>query len=81
MNLFNKQVLKINDRLFIIKKVLHQDICKDIDLLKQWSLADSVFKKEDMMYFCEAIVDLEPEQDIQEPIKIQEHEQTEVTTS
>ena len=56
-----KQVLKINESLYIIKKILKEEICKDVDLLKEFYLADIVFKKEELLYFCESIIDLEYE--------------------
>jgi len=59
--LFNKEVLNINGNLFLVKKVLKEDYCKDVDLLKEWYLADIVFRKETLLYFCEQIPDLEYE--------------------
>ncbi len=56
-----KEVLNINGTLFLVKKVLKEEYCKDVELLKQWYLADIVFRKETLMYFCEQIVDLEYE--------------------
>jgi hypothetical protein len=61
MSLLNKEVLKINDSLFIVKRVIHAEYCKDVELLKKWADADIAFRKEDLIYFCEAIIDLEPE--------------------
>ena len=56
-----KEVLNINGDLFLVKKILREEYCKDIDLLKQWYLADIVFRKEELIYFCERIIDLETE--------------------
>jgi hypothetical protein len=61
MTIGAKEVLKINDSLFIVKRILREEYCKDIELLKLWAGADIAFKKEDLIYFCEAIIDLEPE--------------------
>jgi hypothetical protein len=61
MSTLNRDVLKINDRLFLIKRILKEEQCKDVELLKVWADADIVFKKENMMFFCESIVDLEIE--------------------
>jgi hypothetical protein len=61
MSLFNKEVLKINDSLFIVKRVIRAEYCKDVEILKKWADADIAFRKEDLIYFCEAIIDLEPE--------------------
>ena len=56
-----KEVLNINGDLFTVKKVLREQYCKDVELLKEWYLADIVFRKEDLLYFCERIIDLEHE--------------------
>ena len=61
MSLFNKEVLKINDSLFIVKRVIRSEYCKDVELLKIWADADIAFRKDDLVYFCEAIVDIESE--------------------
>lgn len=61
MSLFNKEVLKINDSLFVVKRVIKAEYCKDIEILKIWADADIAFRKEDLVYFCEAIIDLESE--------------------
>ena len=61
MSLFNREVLKINDSLFIVKRVIHAEYCKDVEILKKWADADIAFRKEDLIYLCEAIIDLEPE--------------------
>ena len=61
MSLFNKEVLKINDSLFIVKRVIRAEYCKDVELLKVWADADIAFRKEDLIYLCEAIIDIELE--------------------
>jgi hypothetical protein len=61
MSIFHKEVLKINDSLFIVKRVIRAEYCKDVEILKKWADADIAFRKEDLIYFCEAIIDLEPE--------------------
>ena len=61
MSIFCKEVLNINGSLFLVKKALKEQFCKDVDLLKEWYSADIVFKKEELMYFCEAVIDLECE--------------------
>lgn len=61
MTIGAKEVLKINDSLFIVKRILREEYCADVETLKIWAGADIAFKKEDRIYFCEAIIDLEPE--------------------
>ena len=78
MSFLRKELLRINDRVFILKKILKEELCIDtldpqstrIDLLKQWLDSDIVFRKDGLMYFCETIEDLEiiQEEDQQELI-------------
>lgn len=67
--LFAKQVLRINDDLYVVKKVLREEYCKDVEILKQFYLTDTVFKKENLMYFCEKVIDLEPEPELEQEQK------------
>lgn len=59
--IFKKEVLNINGSLFLVKKILREEYGKDVELLKQWYLADIVFRKENLLYFCEQIPDLDCE--------------------
>jgi hypothetical protein len=56
-----KNFININGDLFQIKKVLKEEfmIGKDLDVLKTWYGVDSVYKKDDLLYFCIKINELE----------------------
>ena len=54
-----KNFIKINDDLFLVKRVLFEDLIKDLEGIKQWLGADSVYKKDNLLYFCIKIDELE----------------------
>lgn len=53
--------IKVNDDLFQIKRVLKEEFMegKDLDLFKIWFGVDAVFKKDNLLYFCIKINELE----------------------
>ena len=56
-----KTIININGDLFQVKKVLKEEFMqgKDLEALKIWFGVDSVFKKDDALYFCIKINELE----------------------
>jgi hypothetical protein len=54
-----KNFIKINDDLFLVKRVLFEDRIKDLEGIKQWLGTDSVYKKDNLLYFCIKIDELE----------------------
>jgi hypothetical protein len=54
-----KNFIKVNDDLFLVKRVLFEDRIKDLEGIKQWLGADSVYKKDNLLYFCIKIDELE----------------------
>jgi hypothetical protein len=54
-----KNFIKINDDLFLVKRVLFEDRIKDLEGIKQWLGADAVYKKDNLLYFCIKIDELE----------------------
>ena len=54
-----KNFLRVNDGLFLILRAYHQSRVKNVDLVKDYLHADIVFRKDEMLYFCEKIQDLE----------------------
>ena len=51
--------LKIGEDLFQIKRSFKEDQVKDIEFLKYYLGADSVFRKEGILYFCLKIEEAE----------------------
>lgn len=53
--------INVNDDLFQVKRTIREDKIKihDLDLLKAWLGVDVVFKKDDTLYFCIKIDELE----------------------
>jgi hypothetical protein len=56
-----KNFIKINEDLFLIKRVFKEESIKNVDLAKELLYSDHVFKRENLMYFCEKIHELEIE--------------------
>jgi|688.fasta_scaffold55985_6 hypothetical protein len=54
-----KNFIKINDDLFLVKKIFAEDRVKNIEPIKEWLDADSVYKKDGALYFCSKIIELE----------------------
>jgi len=51
--------IKVNDELFQVVRVFSEERIKDFNLAKEFFQAESVFKKEGLLYFCNKIIDLE----------------------
>jgi hypothetical protein len=59
-----KNFIKVNEDLFLIKRVFKEESIKNVDLAKELLYSDHVFKKENLMYFCEKIHELEIETEL-----------------
>ena len=59
MNPLNKQLLTINENLYVLKRTFSEDRIKNVDAAKEWLSADHVFKKDAVLYFCELIPECE----------------------
>lgn len=77
MSQLNRQLLSINDELYLVKRIIKEEDVKDIEPLKELLQASHVFKKESMFYFCDKIQQLETEniEDIKEISEPQKQEQ------
>jgi hypothetical protein len=53
--------INVNGDLFQIKRTLKEEFMhgKELDLFKRWYGVDAVFKKDDLLYFCIKIEELE----------------------
>lgn len=51
--------IKVNDELFQVVRIFSEERVKDFELAKQFFQAESVFKREGLLYFCIKIIDLE----------------------
>lgn len=54
-----KNFIKINDDLFLVKKIFAEDRVKNIEPIKEWLDAEFVYKKDGILYFCSKIIELE----------------------
>jgi hypothetical protein len=57
--MFKNEFLNFQDRLYIIKKVIREDLNPIIDVWKEHLMADIVLRKEGRLYFLELVPDLE----------------------
>ena len=51
--------IKVNDELFQVVRTFPEERIKDFELAKQLFKAESVYKREGLLYFCIKIIDLE----------------------
>lgn len=57
--MFKHQFLNFQDRLYVIKKVIREDLNPVIDVWKEHLMADVVVRREGLLYFLELVPDLE----------------------
>lgn len=62
----NRQLLSINDELYLVKRILKEELVKDMETMKEFLQASHVFKKEFMFYFCDKINELEEIQETEQ---------------
>ena len=54
-----KQFITFNGRLYLIRKIIKEEHKPIIDVWKEHLRADTVFKKDGLLYFVEIVEDLE----------------------
>jgi len=57
--MFKNEFLKFQDRLFLIKRILKEEDRPIIDVWKEHLSADTVLRKDGLLYFLETVPDLE----------------------
>ncbi len=57
--MFKNEFLNFQDRLYVIKKVIREDLNPVIDVWKEHLIADVVLRKDGRLYFLELVPDLE----------------------
>jgi hypothetical protein len=57
--MFKHQFLNFQDRLYVIKKVIREDLNPVIDVWKEHLMADVVVRRDGLLYFLELVPDLE----------------------
>ena len=62
--MFKNEFVNFNNTLYIVKKLLRESDLPIIDTWKEHLGADTVLKKDGMLYFLETIPDLEIEETI-----------------
>lgn len=54
-----KQFIPFNNKLFLVKKIIKEDHSPVVEVWKEHLRADTVLKKEGLLYFLETVDDLE----------------------
>lgn len=57
--MFKTEFIKFNDRLYILKKTIKAMYNPDVDAWKEYLGADTVLKKDNILYFAELVPDLD----------------------
>lgn len=53
------ELVKFEDRLLIIKKIIKEELRPNIEVWKEHLRADTVLKKDGLLYFLESVPELE----------------------
>jgi len=54
-----KNFIKVNNDLFRVIRVFREESILNTDMVKEWLMADAIYKRDQMLYFCEKIEELE----------------------
>ena len=54
-----KNYIRVNDNLYEIKRAWPEERIKNVDMVKEWLNVDTVFRKDNVMYFCQLIEEAE----------------------
>lgn len=54
-----KNFIAVGPDLFLVKKIYEEQRIKNVDLVKEWLDADSIFRKDGNLYFCNKIQEAE----------------------
>jgi hypothetical protein len=57
--MFKNEFLNFQDRLFVIKRIIKEEDRPIIDAWKEYLQADTVLKREGLLYFLDSVADLE----------------------
>ena len=57
--MFKNEFLKFQDRLYVIKKIIREEQQPIIDVWKEHLNADTVLRRDGILYFLEIVPDLE----------------------
>lgn len=59
--IFNKQFISFNDKLYLVRKIIREDHHPIIDTWREHLRADTVLKRDGILYFLENVLDVEPQ--------------------
>lgn len=50
-----KNYIKVNDSLYQIVRAWPEERIKNVDMVKEWLKTETVFRKDNFMYFCRMV--------------------------
>ncbi len=57
--MIKNEFINFQDRLYILKKIIREDLNPNVDVWKEHLHADTVLRKDNHLYFLEIVPDLE----------------------
>ena len=57
--MFKNEFINFQDRLFLIKRIIKEEHQPNVEVWKEHLMADTVLKKDGLLYFLETVPDLE----------------------
>ena len=57
--MFKNEFVNFQDRIFLIKKIIKEEHLPNIEVWKEHLMADTVLKKDGLLYFLEIVPDLD----------------------
>ena len=55
-------IINYNDACYVVQRIMPRTAFKseiDADILKEWSYCDTILQRDDLVYFCNTISDVE----------------------
>ena len=60
--MFNYQFIDYNEKKYLVKRIIRESSLKpnfSTEVLKQWTMSDTLLKRDGVLYCCETIQDVE----------------------
>ena len=57
--MIRNEFINFQDKLYLVKKIIKEELQPNIEVWKEHLMADTVLKKDNLFYFLESVPDLE----------------------
>ena len=60
--MFNYQFVNYKGKMYLVKRIIKADSLKpdfDTNVMKQWTMSDTLLRKDGLLYCCETVLDAE----------------------